>query len=143
MARACESSLCVDLTGYTSSVRELTVLLHLGALLIANDGGISHFASLTPIPAIVLFGPETPILYGSLSRRAVNLHKPLSCSPCLTAYNHRKSPCDGDNVCLKSISTDEVLAAATNLLGWVPLEIELEPQVGERQDDNQKVYRRH
>ena len=48
--------------------------------------------------------------------RAVNLHKPLACSPCLTAYNHRRSPCDGDNVCLKSISTEEVMAAVDELL---------------------------
>jgi ADP-heptose:LPS heptosyltransferase len=113
---ACRSDLCVDLTGYTRTVRELTVLLHLGALLITNDGGTGHMASLTPIASIVLFGPETPLLYGSLSPRAVNLHRPLSCSPCLTAYNHRRSPCDGDNVCLKSISPEDVLAAADELL---------------------------
>ena len=114
--RACPGPFCVDLTGYTSSVRELTVLLHLGVLLITNDSGPGHFASLTPVPAIVLFGPETPVLYGSLSPRAINLHKPVSCSPCLTAYNHRRSPCDGDNVCLKSISPEEVLAVADRLL---------------------------
>lgn len=114
--RACGSKLCIDLTGYTSTVRDVAVLLHLGALLITNDGGIGHFAALTPIASIVFFGPETPVLYGSLSPRAVNLHKPLSCSPCLTAYNHRRSPCDGNNVCLKSIEPDEVLALAGRLL---------------------------
>ena len=115
--RACNSTACVDLTGYTETVREVALLLHLGVLLITNDGGTGHFASLTPIASIVLFGPETPVLYGSLSARAVNLHKPLSCSPCLTAYNHRRSPCDGNNVCLKSISPEEVLAVANQLLG--------------------------
>jgi ADP-heptose:LPS heptosyltransferase len=114
---ACGTDACVDLTGYTRSVRELAVLLHLGALLIANDGGIAHFASLVQIPAIVLYGPETPTLYGSMSPGAVNLHRPLSCSPCLTAYNHRRSPCDGDNVCLKSIAPSEVLGAAYRMLG--------------------------
>ena len=97
-------------------MRDVAVLLHLGVLLITNDGGTGHVASLTPIASIVLFGPETPVLYGSLSARAVNLHKPLSCSPCLTAYNHRRSPCDGNNVCLQSISPEEVLAAANELL---------------------------
>ncbi|HVH27466.1 MAG TPA: glycosyltransferase family 9 protein [Vicinamibacterales bacterium] len=114
--RACASTACVDLTGYTKAVRDVAVLLHLGVLLITNDGGTGHVASLTPIASIVLFGPETPVLYGSLSARAVNLHKPLSCSPCLTAYNHRRSPCDGNNVCLQSISPEEVLAAANELL---------------------------
>ena len=121
LQRACGSSLCIDLTGYTRSVREVTVLLHLGTLLITNDGGIGHFAALTPIASIVFFGPETPVLYGSLSPRAINLHKPLSCSPCLTAYNHRRSPCDGNNICLKSISPDEVLALADKVLEHRPL----------------------
>jgi ADP-heptose:LPS heptosyltransferase len=97
-------------------MRDVAVLLHLGVLLITNDGGTGHTAALTPISSIVLFGPETPVLYGSLSPRAVNMHRPLSCSPCLTAYNHRRSPCDGDNVCLKSISPEEVLAVANDLL---------------------------
>ena len=112
----CLERTCVDLTGYTASVRELAILLHLGALLITTDGGTGHFAALTPIPVIVLYGPETPALYGSLSAGAVNLYKGLSCSPCLTAYNHRRSPCDGDNVCLKWITPAEVLARACELL---------------------------
>jgi lipopolysaccharide heptosyltransferase II len=114
--RACNSSACVDLTGYTKTVRDAAVLFHLGVLLVTNDGGTGHVASLTPIPSIVLFGPETPVVYGSLSTHAVNLHKRLSCSPCLTAYNHRRSPCDGNNVCLKSILPEEVLAVADQLL---------------------------
>jgi lipopolysaccharide heptosyltransferase II len=122
LARAIQESgaagaTCADLTGYTASARDLAVLLHLGALLVTNDGGTGHFAALTPIPAIILYGPETPILYGSLSPNAVNLYRRLSCSPCLTAYNHRRSPCDGDNVCLKSITPAEVLAAACGILG--------------------------
>jgi ADP-heptose:LPS heptosyltransferase len=121
LQRACGSNFCVNLTGYTSTVREATVLLHLGTLLITNDGGIGHFAALTPITSIVFFGPETPVLYGSLSPRAINLHKPLSCSPCLTAYNHRRSPCDGNNICLKSISPDEVVALAERVLENRPL----------------------
>jgi lipopolysaccharide heptosyltransferase II len=114
---ACHDAACVDLTGSTATLRDVAVLLHLGDLLITNDGGTAHVAALTPIASIVLYGPETPLLYGSLSPRAVNLHKPLSCSPCLTAYNHRRSPCDGNNVCLKSIAPEEVLASADQLLG--------------------------
>ena len=60
------------------------------------------------------------ITSGSLTALAADTlmpQKPLSCSPCLTAYNHRRSPCDGNNVCLKSISPEEVLAAANELLG--------------------------
>jgi ADP-heptose:LPS heptosyltransferase len=111
-----KSPACFDLTGYTRSVRELITLFHLASLLITNDGGPGHFASLTPISTIILFGPETPVLYGPLGKNAVSLHVPLSCSPCLTAYNHRNSPCDGDNVCLKAIPPERVLSKAYELM---------------------------
>ena len=113
----CDSEHCIDLTGYTKTVRELMLLFHFATLLIANDGGPGHFAAMTPIPTIVFFGPESPALYGSLGGRTLNLFRNLSCSPCLTAYNHRNSPCNGDNVCLKSIHPDEVLRETHALLG--------------------------
>ena len=107
---------CIDLTGYTKTVRELMLVFHLAELLVTNDGGPGHFASMTPMPSIILFGPETPALYGSLDPEAVHFFKNLSCSPCLTAYNHRNSPCDGDNQCLKTIQPAEVWAAAQKIL---------------------------
>lgn len=113
----CGSDLCIDLTGYTKTVREVMLLFHIAALLIANDGGPGHFAAMTPIRTMVFFGPESPALYGSLDDGAVNLFRNLSCSPCLTAYNHRNSPCNGDNVCLKAIPPEEVLQKARALLG--------------------------
>ena len=95
---------------------ELITLLHSASLLITNDGGPGHFASLTPIPSIIFFGPETPDLYGPLGEKAVCFYESLPCSPCLTAYNHRKSPCDGNNVCLKAIGPEEVFEKACELL---------------------------
>jgi ADP-heptose:LPS heptosyltransferase len=116
MADRLKSDACFDLTGYTRTVEELIRLFHLTSLLITNDGGPGHFASLTPIAAIVLFGPETPVLYGPLGKKVVSLHASLSCSPCLTAYNHRNSPCDGNNRCLKTIRPKTVLEEAYRLL---------------------------
>ncbi len=112
----CENSNCADLTGFTKSVRELMVLFHIASLLITNDGGPGQFAALTSVPTIVFFGPETPTLYGPLDKDAIVFHLPLSCSPCLTAFNHRNSPCDGDNVCLKSIHVGQVLERAREIL---------------------------
>ncbi|MBN1104205.1 MAG: glycosyltransferase family 9 protein [Deltaproteobacteria bacterium] len=106
---ACRNEFCLDLTGYTKTVKDLILLFHLASLLISNDGGPGHFASMTPIPAIVIYGPETPTLYGVLGPKSRVLYNPVSCSPCLTAYNHRRSPCDGNNVCLKGISPRDVL----------------------------------
>jgi hypothetical protein len=71
---------------------------------------------MTPIPSMIFYGPETPTLYGSMNESAINFYLNFSCSPCVTAYNHRKSPCDGDNLCLKNIQPEEVLAKALEIL---------------------------
>jgi len=113
----CKSPGCVNLAGYTKSVRHLLAVFHRASLLVTNDGGPGQFAALTPqLPAIIIFGPETPVLYKSLGGNAYCFHRQLPCSPCLTAYNHRTSPCDGDNQCLKQITVEQVLAKAHEML---------------------------
>jgi len=107
---------CLNLTGYTKSIRELLMLMHASALLITNDGGPSHFATVTPIQTMVFFGPETGKLYGPLGHRTIILESGIACSPCLTAYNHRLTFCDGDNQCLKRIAPDPVLDQALAFL---------------------------
>ncbi len=106
---------CVDFVGRTRTLTDVLQLFHQSELLITNDSGPAHFASLTPIKSITLFGPETPVLYGPLGPDAVHLFANLACSPCLSALNHRSSPCQ-DNQCLKQISVDAVLAHALRLL---------------------------
>jgi ADP-heptose:LPS heptosyltransferase len=112
----CQSVHCVNLAGYTQSVRHLLAIFHRASLLVTNDGGPGQFAALTPVPSLIFFGPETPQLYSSLSKNAYYFYSALSCSPCLTAYNHRSSPCDGDNQCLKQITPERVLAKAREVL---------------------------
>nr|WP_315847598.1 glycosyltransferase family 9 protein [uncultured Rhodoferax sp.] len=106
------SDACLDLTGYTKSIRELLMLFHASELLITNDGGPGHFATVTPIQTMVFFGPETGKLYGPLGTRNIVLESGIACSPCLSAYNHRLTFCDGDNQCLKRIAPDPVLDQA-------------------------------
>jgi ADP-heptose:LPS heptosyltransferase len=111
-----QSDFCVDLTGYTRSIRELLMLFYAARLLITNDGGPGHFATLTPIQTMVFFGPETGRLYGPLGARNQVIESGIACSPCLSAYNHRLTFCDGDNQCLKRIAPDPVLADALRYL---------------------------
>jgi len=112
----CKSDQCVNLAGYTKSVRQLLALFHRASLLVTNDGGPGQFAALTPLPTITFFGPETPQLYQPLGSNGYSFFLALPCSPCLTAYNHRNSPCDGDNQCLKLITPEQVLAKAQEML---------------------------
>lgn len=111
-----KSPYCVDLTGYTKSIRELLMLFHASHLLITNDGGPGHFACLTPIQTMVFFGPETGRLYGPLGPHARVLESGIACSPCLSAYNHRLTFCDGDNQCLKRLQSMPVLHEALQIL---------------------------
>jgi ADP-heptose:LPS heptosyltransferase len=106
----------IDLTGYTRSIAELLALFHVAKLLVTNDGGPGQFAALTPIWTVMLFGPETPALYAPLTPQCHSFYSQWPCSPCLTAYNHRNSFCDGDNQCLKVIAPDAVLGKAREFL---------------------------
>jgi ADP-heptose:LPS heptosyltransferase len=104
----------IDLTAKTK-FEELLPLFELSDLLITNDSGPAHFASLTPIHIMTFFGPETPQLYAPLSPRNVNLYSNYHCSPCLNAYNHRTTSCR-DNKCLQRITVDEVFEVAVRQL---------------------------
>ena len=119
-----QSEYCVDLTGYTKTIRELMRIFQFSSLLITNDGGPGHFAAMTPLPTLIFYGPETPLLYGPIAEKAQNLFLGISCSPCVTAYNHRNSPCDGDNLCLKKIEPELVLSKALEILKGRTLNIE-------------------
>ncbi|MCB0739358.1 MAG: glycosyltransferase family 9 protein [Bacteroidetes bacterium] len=90
-----------------TTLEELLILYQLSDLLVTNDSGPAHFASMCDIDVLVLFGPETPQLFGPLGERIHVVWKALSCSPCINAINHRFSPCT-DNQCMKQITVDEV-----------------------------------
>ena len=112
----CAHPLCLNFVGYTQNLEALTRLFFHCDLLVTNDGVPWHFASLTPIRTVMFFGPETSALYGPLTPRAVAVESHVACSPCLTAYNHRATPCDGDNQCLKQIQPEQVLSLALTQL---------------------------
>ena len=104
------SDRCFSVAGKTT-LRQLLVLYTLAEVLVTNDSGPAHFASLTPIHVVTLFGPETPRLFGALTPRNVAIWRGIACSPCVNAYNNRQSPCR-NNLCMQQITVDEVFTAA-------------------------------
>ena len=89
------------------SFAELPPLYTLSDVMVTNDSGPGHFSAVTPLRTVVLFGPETPALYGSVGN-SISITANLACSPCVSAANHRKTPCQ-DNVCMQAISVSQVL----------------------------------
>lgn len=105
----------LDLTGVTSSMFELGVLMNHAELMIGTDSGPAHLASLTKISNVVLFGPESPLRYAPLGERSITLFAGLACSPCYSAANHRRSVCK-ENRCMSEISPQQVFEASKQLL---------------------------
>ena len=89
------------------SFAQLPPLYTLSDVMVTNDSGPGHFSAVTPLRTVVLFGPETPALYGSIGK-SIAITANLACSPCVSAANHRKTPCH-DNVCMQAITVSQVL----------------------------------
>ncbi|MDD7804171.1 MAG: glycosyltransferase family 9 protein [Endozoicomonas sp. (ex Botrylloides leachii)] len=96
---------------------ELVPLYSLSELMLSNDSGPPHFASVTDLPTFVIFGPESPDLYAALGN-STPIYAGLACSPCVSASNHRKTTCT-DNQCLKAIYPKDVLRAIKPTLNKV------------------------
>jgi ADP-heptose:LPS heptosyltransferase len=109
-----KSDRVVDLTGKTS-LADLIDLFNVADVLVSNDSGPAQFAALTDIHAFVFFGPETPARYGPLSDRCVPLYASYACSPCVTAFNQRRSPCH-DNLCVQHFDVETVAQLVTSRL---------------------------
>ena len=96
---------CINFAGQLK-LQQMPILYCISELMVTNDSGPGHFSSITPLKTFVLFGPETPKLYGSLGN-STPIFAGLACSPCVSAANHRKTPCT-DPVCMKAIEVEEV-----------------------------------
>jgi ADP-heptose:LPS heptosyltransferase len=103
---AVASPRCASLAGAVA-VGDLPALFACSCLLVSNDSGPAHIASLTQTPTLVLFGPETPLLYLPLGQ-ARSLYAALPCSPCIRPANQRRSSCQ-NNQCMQAIRVEDVL----------------------------------
>ena len=105
---------CINSAG-AFRFEQLVPLYSLSEMMLSNDSGPPHFASVTELRTYVLFGPETPALYSSLGN-SIPIYAGLPCSPCVSAANHRKTSCQ-DNQCLKQITPEQVLDLVIPFLG--------------------------
>jgi ADP-heptose:LPS heptosyltransferase len=113
LVTAVGSDRCISLVGRTT-LRQLLVLFGLAEVLVTNDSGPAHFAALTDIDTVVLFGPETPLLFAARGPRTHVIWAGIACSPCINALNNRQTACR-DNVCMKSITVGEVFLEVASI----------------------------
>jgi ADP-heptose:LPS heptosyltransferase len=114
LAARIESDRCHSLAGRTT-LRQLMVLYGLCELMVTNDSGPAHYATLTSIDVITLFGPETPAVFGARTPRSQLLWAGLVCSPCVNAFNDRQSACTR-NICMERITVDEVFDTVVRVM---------------------------
>jgi len=105
---------CWDATDQLD-IDELMYLFGCCHILITSDSGMAHLASMTDIPSIVIFGPETPLRYSPLGKNHTNLFANFSCSPCFSPHNHCLSTCN-DAKCLKAITPENVYTEMQRIL---------------------------
>ena len=108
------SDRCINFRHSTSTLAELMELFLVSDLLISNDAGHPHFASMTPLKCLVLFGPETPYMYGPLGN-SVCMYEFFHSSPSYMPYTH-KNPATNETDALKVIHPDTVVKMAETLL---------------------------
>jgi lipopolysaccharide heptosyltransferase II len=101
---------CVNRIGQTT-LDQLIDELRECRLVLTNDTGTMHLASLLGLPVVAIFGSTEPRLTGPLGNGHIVLRHHVECSPCFLRE------CPIDFRCMKAISTQEAADAVFSILG--------------------------
>jgi lipopolysaccharide heptosyltransferase II len=100
---------CVNRIGHTT-LEQLIDELRECRLLLTNDTGTMHLASLLGVPTVAVFGSTEPRLTGPLGDRHIIVRHQVECSPCFLRE------CPIDFRCMKAVSADQVIDAVLSIL---------------------------
>jgi ADP-heptose:LPS heptosyltransferase len=95
---------CLNLVGKTT-LKELIDELRKCRLLLTNDTGTMHLATLLGVPVVAVFGSTEPRLTGPLGSGNRVIRHQVECSPCFLRE------CPLDFRCMKAVRAEEVAAA--------------------------------
>ncbi|PWU06589.1 MAG: lipopolysaccharide heptosyltransferase II [Verrucomicrobia bacterium] len=98
-----------DLTGKTDMAQLISELVSV-RLLLTNDTGTMHLASLLGVPVVAIFGSTEPLLTAPFGNRNRILRHQVECSPCFLRT------CPMDLRCMKEITVQQVTAAILEIL---------------------------
>jgi heptosyltransferase-2 len=99
----------LDFTGKTD-IERLAALLQICTVVLANDSGPMHLASVLGTPVVALFASTDPTATAPLGPHRI-VRSRVECAPCLK----RRCP-EGTYRCQEAIRVEEVLSAAEALL---------------------------
>lgn len=99
----------IILAGKTT-LGQLMGLIKECSLILTNDSGPMHLAAALDVPQVAIFGSTSEVATGPLSSNAAVVKHQVDCNPCFL------KECPRDFRCMKGVSTEMVLAAATNKL---------------------------
>jgi heptosyltransferase-2 len=105
----------VNLAGRLT-LRQTIVILSRCRLFIGNDSGLMHIAAALAVPLVAIFGPTEPGKTSPLGKPHRLLHHGADCAPC------RYRECPTDHRCMRAVSVNGVLAAASELWKQAPPE---------------------
>lgn len=100
---------CINRIGQTT-LDQLIDELRECRLLLTNDTGTMHLASLLGVPVVAIFGSTEPRLTGPLGKGNTILRHQVECSPCFLRE------CPIDFRCMKAVSVQEVIDAVLSIL---------------------------
>ncbi len=95
---------CLNLIGKTT-LEQLIEELRKCQLLLTNDTGTMHLATLLGVPVVAVFGSTEPRLTGPLGSGNAIVRHQVECSPCFLRE------CPLDFRCMKAVSVEEVATA--------------------------------
>ncbi len=100
---------CTNRIGQTT-MDQLIAELRECALLLTNDTGTMHLATILGVPVVAVFGSTEPYLTGPLGNACHIIRHHVECSPCFLRA------CPIDFRCMKAVTVPEVVEAVSSLL---------------------------
>ncbi len=91
---------------------ELAAIIKQCDLYVGNDSGITHLAAAVGTPAVALFGPTDPRVWGPRGKHVSLLCGKTDCSPC---SREKMQVCPALR-CMETLSVEEVYREATKML---------------------------
>jgi ADP-heptose:LPS heptosyltransferase len=89
-----------------------------GVCMVTIDSGPLHIARKLGLPTVSVWGPTDPLSYIKIPAAGIQRHlyiyNKVACSPCV--HYHEQLPCGGNNICMKEIKAESIIAKINALL---------------------------